>query len=414
MPFLLTPPRKLARGEFVVMLAMVMALGALGIDAMLPALPDIARDLRVQDPNDRQLIVGSYLIGMGFGAIVFGFLADRFGRKRVLISGIACYCLFDFGCMIMSNFELMVAFRFVNGFVASSGIVIASAIVRDEFEGDQMARITSLIAVVFMIVPVMAPTLGQAVLLFAGWRAIFGLTFGMGIIMLIWVTLRMPETLAHHHRQAITVKQVAHNFRLVVTNRDAVGYVLGASLVFGGLYGYLNSSEQLVAEHFGQGGRFAYIFGGMAMFMALGSLINSRIVERFGARRVSHSALLVFVTAGAAQWIVATVAPDNFWLFLPIMTLNLSLIGFLGANFTSIALQPFAHFAGSASSLQTTVRTGGGAVIGAVVGAAYDGTARPVAMAMFGLSLTAILLVLYSERGKLFRRRKGFVPQVTD
>lgn len=277
-----------------------------------------------------------------------------------------------------------------------------------------MARVVSLIAVVFMIVPVLAPTIGQMILLVAGWRAIFGLMFVVGFTMFLWVLFRLPESLAEHHRQEISVRRVAHNFRRVLINRDAFGYIFGAMLVFGGLYGYINCAEQLVGEHFGLGEKFAYVFGAMAIFMALANFINSRIVERFGARRVSHTALLLFVVTGGLQWVAATVAPDNFWLFAPLMTINLGLIGFLGANTSSIALQPFQHFAGSASSLQTTVRVGGGAVLGAIIGAAYDGTAAPLGMSMFLCSLMGLMLILYSEKGKLFRRRKLQVTQIAD
>lgn len=406
-------PRELGGAEFVVLLAMVMALQALGVDAMLPALPDIGRELNAPDPNHRQLIVGSYLIGMGAGSLLFGFLADRFGRKPIMLGGIATYCMFDFGCMVIQDFNALIAFRFANGMVAAAGSVVAGAIVRDKFEGDAMARTTSLIAVVFMIVPVMAPTLGQAILLVAGWRSIFGLMFVFGLIMFVWVLFRLPETLQPERRMPLSIRRVARNFRLVITNRDAFGYTFGAALVFGGLYGYINMSEQLVAQHFGLGENFAYVFGAMAMFMAVASFTNSRIVERFGARRVSHSALLIFVVCGALQWAAATFAPDDFWLFAPLMTINLALIGFLGGNFSSIALQPFRHFAGSASSLQTTVRVGGGAVLGAIVGSAYDGTARPLGISLFLLSLAGLALVLYSERGRLFRRRKAAVEQIT-
>ncbi|RVQ64856.1 Bcr/CflA family efflux MFS transporter [Croceicoccus ponticola] len=408
------PPAELSRTEFTVMLAFVMALQALGIDAMLPALSDIARELNVADGNDRQLVVGTYLIGMGLGALVFGFLADRFGRKPVVLGGIGTYCLFDFGCIVVNDFNTLLMFRFANGMVASAGSVVANAIVRDRFEGDAMARVVSMIAVVFMIVPVMAPSIGQMILLFAGWRAIFGMMFVMGVLMFLWVLFRLPETLAPKDRQTLDVRRIARNFRLVMTNRDAFGYIFGAMLVFAGLYGYINCAEQLVGEHFGQGQRFAYVFGAMAIFMALSNFVNSRIVERFGARRVSHMALLVFVGTAGLQWLAAAWAPNNFYLFAPLMTVNLALIGFLGANSSSIALQPFRHFAGSASSLQTTVRVGGGAVLGAMIGAAYDGTARPLAMSLFFSSLLGMLLILYSERGKLFRRRKETVPQVED
>ena len=406
------PPKELSPTEFTMMLAFVMALQALGIDAMLPALPQIADELGVTDPNDRQLVVATYLMGMGLGALVFGFLADRFGRKPVILGGIGTYCMFDFGCMVVHDFEALIAFRFVNGMVASAGSVVAGAIVRDRFEGDAMASVTSMIATVFMIVPVLAPSIGQAILLVADWRSIFGLMFVTGLAMFFWVLLRLPETLLVHHRQHLTLGKVAHKFRLVVTNRDAFGYIFGGMLVFGGLYGYINCAEQLVGEHFALGRNFSYFFGVSALFMAIASFTNARIVQRYGARRVSHTALLLFVATGGLQWLAASFAPDNFWLFAPLLSINLALIGFLGANFSSIALQPFQHFAGSASSLQMTVRVGGGAVLGAIVGAAYDGTARPLGMALFTLSLGGLLLVLYSEQGKLFRRRKATVTQV--
>jgi len=408
------PPAELSRTEFTVMLAFVMALQALGIDAMLPALGDIAQELGVQNDNDRQFVVSSYLLGMGVGALIFGFLADRFGRKPVVLGGIGAYCLFDFGCMIIDDFNALLLFRFANGMVASAGSVVANAIVRDRFDGDEMARVVSMIAVVFMVVPVLAPSIGQMILLVAGWRSIFGLMFVTGIAMFLWVLFRLPETLAHHEKQRLNLKRMGHNFRTVMTNRDSLGYIFGGTLVFAGLYGYINCAEQLVGEHFGLGQRFAYVFGAMAVFMALANFVNSRIVEKFGARRVSHSALFIFIVTGGAQWIAATVVPDNFWVFAPLMTVNLGLIGFLGANFSSIALQPFRHFAGSASSLQTTVRVGGGALLGAMVGAAYDGTARPLAMSLFLMSLIGMMLILYSERGRLFRRRKETVPQVED
>lgn len=406
------PPKELSRTEFTFMLAFVMGLQALGIDAMLPALADIAAELGVENENDRQLVVGTYLMGMGVGALVFGFLADRFGRKPVIVGGIATYCLFDFGSMVITDFDVLLVFRFANGMVASAGSVVANAIVRDRFEGDSMARAVSMISAVFMIVPVLAPTIGQMILLVAGWRAIFGLMFVFGLTMLLWVIFRLPETLDDHSRQPLSLRRVTNNFWLVITNRDAVGYIFGATLIFAGLFGYVNCAEQLVGEHFGLGERFAFVFGAMALFMALASFVNSRIVERYGARRVSHFALLLFVVTGAAQWLAATFAPDNFWLFAPLMTINLGMIGFLGSNFSSIALQPFQHFAGSASSLQTTVRVGGGAVLGALVGSFYDGTARPLGMALFVFSLLGLILVLYSERGKLFRRRKESIPQV--
>ncbi|MDT0574826.1 multidrug effflux MFS transporter [Croceicoccus sp. F390] len=405
-------PVTLGDFEFVTMLAMLMALQALGIDTMLPALGEIAGDLGAANPNDRQLIIGTYMIGMGIGALAFGFLADRFGRKPVLMAGIGMYCLFSLACMLVQDFTVMLVLRFFHGVVASAGAVVANAVVRDRFEGDRMARTISLIAMVFMIVPVLAPTIGQAILFVAGWHVIFGLLAFLSAVMLVWTGLRLSETLHPEDRQTLQPGRIMLNFRLVLTNRDALGYVLGAALVFGGLYAFINMSEQLIGGHFAQGDRFPLIFGLLAISMAATNFINSRIVERFGARPVSHAALLVFVAAGAGQWAVSTIYPDSLLLFLPFMMVNMALIGFLGANFSSISLQPFARIAGSASSLQTSIRVGGGAALGSLVGALYDGTAQPLGAALFLMGFSGLILVMFSEKGRLFRRRSSTIPLV--
>jgi DHA1 family bicyclomycin/chloramphenicol resistance-like MFS transporter len=194
-------------------------------------------------------------------------------------------------------------------------------------------------------------------------------------------------------------------------SRAAVGYVFGMALIQGALFGYISSSEQLVAEHFGAGDKFPLVFGGMALCMAGANLTNSRIVERFGARRVSHVAVFAYIALGAVQVGLALQPHETLWQFMPVMTLNLCLMGFIGANFGSIALQPFARIAGAAASLQTFLRVALGSALGAAIGQAYDGTALPFAVSLLFAGISALLLVLYSENGKLFRRLHGQVPQ---
>ncbi len=269
-----------------------------------------------------------------------------------------------------------------------------------------MARLMSTIFIVFMVVPVLAPSLGQAVLQVAPWPWVFVTIAASGTAVMIWAWLRLPETLAPEDRQPLDLKSVAHNLPLTFTTRSAVGYVLGAGLTFGAIFGYINSAQQLIGEHFGAGDNFALIFGLTASTLAVSSFANSRIVERFGARRVSHTALLVFIGVSAAQVAAATFAGDNLWLFGPLMSANLCLLGFMGANFGSIAMQPFSSTAGAASSAQSFVRMLLGAGIGIVIGQAYDGSARPLAYALFVCSVLSLLLVLFSERGKLFQRRR--------
>ena len=406
-----TAPTRIGEREFIALMAMMMALQALCIDAMLPALGAIAQDLRVADPNSRQLVVGVFLICSGLGSLFPGALADRFGRRPVLFVCLGGYVVFSLAAALMQDFTALLVMRGLAGLMSAGMIVMSMTIIRDRFQGDKMARTQSLVAMVFMIVPMIAPTLGQAVLLVADWRWIFGIMAGLGALLALWAALRLPETLHPEYRQPVEVRAIARNMGVALVNRSALGYVFGMALVQGALFGYINSSQQLVAEHFGAGESFPLIFGGMALMMACASLTNSRIVERFGARRVSHTALLGFLLLGAVQLWLAARGGETLREFVPVMTLNLCLMGFIGANFASIALQPFARIAGAAASLQTFMRLVIGSALGAFIGQLYDGSARPLAFSLMAAGVVALLLVLYSERGKLFQRRHGVVPQ---
>jgi len=267
-----------------------------------------------------------------------------------------------------------------------------------------MARLQSLVGMIFMVVPMIAPSLGQFVLLFAGWRWIFGVIALQCLIVAIWVALRLPETMAADNRQKIDPRTIAANMRHGLTNRSSIGYVLGVGCTMGVGWGYVQCSQQIIAEHFGAGKAFPLLFGGMALAMATSNLINSRIVERFGARRVSHTALFIYLAVSATQVWLAHSPYESLWTFVPLLTMNLMLSGFLGANFGSIALQPFARIAGAASSVQGFVRLILASIVGAIVGQSYDQSARPLAHAFLIAGVTALALVLYSEKGRLFRR----------
>lgn len=398
--------------EFVAMMALLQALQALAIDAMLPALGVISRDLAVADANQRQLVVGLFLLFAGFGALFPGSLADRFGRRPVLFVCLGGYVAFSLAAALMRDFTALLVMRACAGFVSAGMLVMSATIVRDRFSGDRMARTQSLVGVIFMIVPMIAPTLGQGVLLVAGWRWIFGIMAVLGAVMWVWVFFRLPETLHPEFKQPIEVYAIARNMGQALINREALGYVFGMALIMGALFGYINSSQQLVAEHFGVGDSFPLFFGFMALMMALANLANSRIVERFGARRVSHTALLVYMLLASIQLWLAWRGDETLWQFATVMTLNLCLMGFIGANFGSIALQPFARIAGAAASLQTFIRLAVGSALGAWVGQLYDGSARPLAIALVLAGIGSLVLVLFSENGRLFRRSHGQVQQV--
>lgn len=394
----------LGEREFVVLVALLQAMGALAIDAMLPALGVMAQELGATDPNQRQLVIGVFLIGMGLGALIPGALADRFGRRPVLLGCIAAYVVLTLACALVTDFTMMVAMRAAIGFSCAGLSVLPAAIVRDRFEGDKMARLQSMIMMVFMLVPMLAPMLGQAILLVAGWRWIFGFMALAGLIIGAWTWLRLGETLHPEYRQPIAIRTIGANMTSALTNRDASGYILGGALLLGSMWGYLNSSQQLIAEHFGAGTAFPIYFGAMAVAMSVANFTNARIVERFGARRVSHTALFVLIGCAALQWWLASSGSQTLWSFVPIQGAMFCLMGFIGANFSAIALQPFARIAGAAASAQAFIRVVGGSTLGYLVGQAYDGSARPLAMTQTAAALVVLGLILYSERGRLFRR----------
>ena len=393
---------RIGERELIWMMALLMALNALGIDAILPALDELARDLSV-DGNNRQLVVGTYLLAAGIGALVPGSLADRFGRRPVLFASLGIYIALSIGCALAPDYDSLLVLRFLQGLGAAGIVALPPAIIRDRVGGDKMARMMSLIFVIFLMVPAVAPSIGQGVLLlFGDWRWIFITTAVAGIAMSGWTYFRLPETLHEEDKQPIKPKVIARNMRATLVLPMALGYTLASAVIFGALFGFINSAQQLIGEAFGAGDWFPLIFASCAGSMAIASWTNSRIVERFGSRRVSHTGLFLFIMVAAAQLYFANQPDETLWTFAPLMAANMALLGFIGANFGSIAMQPFRETAGAAASVQTFLRMSSAALIGAGIGYAFDGTARPLATALFVGALLSLALVLFAERGKLF------------
>lgn len=397
--------KTIGRRELVVMIALAMSLNALAVDGMLPALDIMSAELGASGGNDRQLVVGVFILANGIGCLVPGAYADRFGRRPLMLFSLISYAVLSFAVALVQDFNMLLGLRFVQGILSAGLIVVPHAVIRDQYEGDRMAQLMSLISAVFIMVPIVAPSIGQAVMLIAGWRWIFIGMSMLAVVATVWIWLRLPETLAPENRQEIHLPVVVRNMYASLINRESIGYVLGTAFVLGGVFGYVNSAQQLLGEHFGAGEWFPVLFGATAGTMMISSLINSRIVERFGARRVSHAGVLIYIAASIAQIFAAHFDGDNLALFLPLMSINLGMLGFLGANFGSIAMQPFAKTAGAASSAQTFFRMVLAAVGGIAIGQAYDGTALPFAYALLICGVGALLCVLYSEKGRLFQRR---------
>ena len=386
------------------MMAAIIALNALAIDAMLPAFPRMVNGLGISDPNDVQYVIGIYLLANGIGSLFHGPLSDRFGRRPILIGAIVGYILSAFACRFATSFDMLMVTRIAQGLCGAALSVLVTSIIRDQFEGDAMAKRMSTIFLIFMAVPIIAPLIGSAILVFAGWRSIFDMMAFLAIAMLIWVGLRLPETLHPDAATPIQFGALTRAWRMVVTHRTANSYLIAGGIAHGALFGYLNSSQQIFDKGFGVPEFFPFGFAIVAIGIACANFTNARIVERFGARRLSQSALVGFILLGLLQLLAAWLAPQSLPLFLILITLNMAMIGFVGSNFSSIAMQPFGAVAGSASSFQSFVRTIMSALIGAWIGQQFTGSVVPMAAGFLLCGLAALALVAFGERGQLFTR----------
>lgn len=397
-------PRELHFREFVLLCACLMAMNALSTDPMLPALPQIGRDLAIAHPNDRQFIISVYFVGLGLGSLLFGVLSDRYGRKRVLGSAMALFILSTIACASAQSFAMLLIGRASAGFFAGASRVITVGIVRDRFRGDAMARVMSLIFAVFMLIPVMAPSFGSAILLVAAWRWIFWALVILAALILAWMLVRMPETLRPENRVRITVRALLGTVGMVLRTRSSIGYMLASGVVMGGLIGFILSIQQIFFDVFHAEAMFPIGFAIIAGCMGMGSLINSRLVSRFGARRMSQGALLAFILIAAVHLAVILAGMETLATFMILQALTMLTVAFTASNFSAISMEPFSRGAGAASSFQAFLTTALSAALGSVVGSAFDGTTLPFTLGLLIFGSLSFLIVIWAERGKLFTR----------
>ncbi|MFK7841112.1 MAG: multidrug effflux MFS transporter, partial [Sphingorhabdus sp.] len=397
-------PFPIGRIELIIMVAGLMSLNALAIDMMLPALGLMSDDFGLLTVNDRQAVITSYLYGMAIGSIIYGSLADRYGRKPIVLITTAVYVVFGILCAFAWDYDMLLIARFIQGLAASALGVLVNSIIRDRYEGDEMARSMSTIMMVFMIVPITAPLLGQMVLLVAPWKVIFLILSAAGMCLFLWVWARLPETLHPDNKTPISPKAIVSAWRQVLFNRNSFGHVMASGLMMAPLFAYIASAQQIFFDLFDAADLFVYFFALNAGAMSLGSFANSRIVMRFGARRVSQSALIFFILMSAIHFILAMTDGINIWTFTALVAPSMAMVGLTGANFSSIAMQPFGKIAGVASSFQNFSRTLLSASIGAAIGLQFDGTIMPIAAGYLVCGLASLTFIFWAEEGRLFRR----------
>ncbi len=391
-------------GEFVTLIAALMALTALGIDSMLPALPAIGESLGVTEPNSRQFVITAFLIGFSFAQLAYGPLADRFGRRPVLIFALVASAITNLIAAISGSFVLLLIARAASGAAVAGARVVTVALVRDCYSGRAMARVMSLAFIFFMAAPVLAPSFGQLVLAFGSWRWIFGGIAIVTVVILIWFVARMPETLHEADRHTLDPRRIVAGYAVVLRDRYAVGYTLAAALLSGGLFGFVGSIQQIMEVTFEQPKLLTLVFACVAGTMAAGSFFNSRIVMRFGTRLISHAALLGLIAVSAVHLAVTLSGLETLGSFIVLQALMMACFGLATSNFSAMAMENMGSIAGTASSLQGFVSMLGGAVLGAFIGQSFDGTTVPLYGGFFVLGLIALGIVFLAERGRLFRR----------
>jgi DHA1 family bicyclomycin/chloramphenicol resistance-like MFS transporter len=403
----------MAFAEFVALVAAMMATQAIAIDAMLPAFPIIVAALHVENANHGQWILTAYMSGMGCGQLLWGMMSDRFGRRPVLLGGLGLYVLAALLCSLTDSFRVLLLWRFVHGLAAAS-VTVSRSVIRDLYSGRHMARVMSLTFVVFLMVPVLAPSLGQLILAFAPWRFIFIVCGVFASVVWLWANLRLKETLHPEYRLTLTLSHVAGAVRLVLGNRTSLCYTLALTVLFGSLMAYVGMVAQIFSEVFHRAALMPAMFALCAVTMGCGAFLNSRIVERLGMRLISHTALLGLIGIAALHVAIAAVGREQLWTFVALQAVAMGFFSLSVSNFGAMAMEPLGAVAGIGASLQGFVQAVGGALVGAAIGRLFNGTTLPLAAGTLCCGLVSLLCVLLAEKGRLFRQQHAAAAGAVD
>jgi len=389
----------LGRTEFVFLIAAMMASNALGIDAMLPALPAIGESLGVGDENRRQLVITFYMLGFGAAQLVYGPLADRFGRKRLLIGCMIFYACFAALSGLASSFVLLLVARTLHGVAAAGARVLVVAVVRDRFQGAAMAQIMSTAMIIFMIAPVLAPSFGQIVLAIGSWRHIFIALALYALMLAVWGGLRLPETLSLEDRRSLSAGNIGSAVAQTLTNRASIGNTAAMTMTFGALLGFVGSIQQVVFDIFHRPALIGLTFACVALPMAMSSYLNSRLVMRFGSRRLLLSAIGAFTLFAMLHLLVIVTVGETIWSFVALQALTMGCFGLVGSNAGALAMEPLGHIAGTASALQGLISTIGAALIGLLIGQMFNGTTVPLVIGFVVCGAIGLVIAWWANAG---------------
>ena len=382
------------RAEFIFILVTILSVGALAIDIMLPAMPQIAADLGASDPNAQQLMVTYYMFGFGFSQLIYGPLSDSIGRKKALHIGLWLSLLPIALSPFAPEYNALLALRFIQGCGTGACRVLTPSIVRDMFEGREMAKIMSLTTMFYMITPMIAPSLGQLIIEFGTWHHTFFFLAAVALIALLWTGLRLPETLSEEHRKPFHLKPILMSFVEVAANKTARWYAFANMTIFATVIGFLGLSPQIYLDIYDLGRFYPLMIAFTATSIAIASLLNAKLVNHFDPDTIGVTANIGFILFAGIWTILAwQLGTIPFWLFVATHQSMMLCFGMIGSNQITVAMQPMGHIAGTASSTIGFAHSAGGAALGAAIGFFYNGTILPVAVGFLACGLGSLLFM---------------------
>lgn len=392
-----SPDSKISSLEFTLLVALMMSIVAISIDALLPALGIIRTEIPMANANQAQLIISALFLGMAIGQLICGPLSDATGRKKVLYSGILLFLGGSLICFFAHDINTLLLGRFIQGLGVSGPYVSAISIVRDKYAGREMAKVMSLVMMIFIMVPAIAPSLGQSILLFASWRYVFVLYIVYSIAIGLWIFLRLEETLPKENRIPLSATGFIDGFKEVICNRVTMGYTLCMGLFFGSFVGYLNSSQQIFQVQFGTGKMFTVYFGVLALVFGVSSLFNSQLVEKWGMHFISHRAVLSIIASSALFLGLHGITDIQLWMFMIYAAILFFAFGLIFGNVNAMAMEPMGHVAGIASAIIGSVSSIISMVIGTFIGQMYNNTLIPVTIGFLTMTSLALLLMKFAD-----------------
>lgn len=392
--------KRLAEKELVALFALMMSLTALSMDAMLPAFPFIAESLAVVDYQKTQWIVSAMILGMVFGEIFFGPLSDAIGRKKSILLGICVYLVGSVVALLASSIEMFLLGRMIQGFGVAGPKIASRALIRDMYKGAAMARIMSFVMMVFILVPMLAPSIGQLVLQVADWRWIFGLLMTQATIAGLWLLLRQPETLSKENRIPLNRKRLVADVRIILSRGDVMAYTVLLGCIFGGLMLHISTAQSIFQDVYDTGDRFPLFFAMLAIGSAVINFSNGKIVLRIGMLRCVISALSVLLTSSFVL-LLSTFYFDGippFVLFMGLGMVMFSCFGMVFGNVNAMAMEPLGKMAGLGASVISSLSSFLAIILSTVIGQFYHFTVTPLASGFVIFSIIAFVMLRYGYK----------------